>query len=57
MFIMQMHILTVISVIPPHQNSAITQLLAQGTEIENLYKQVLKRRGHLHTNIKDMSSW
>ncbi len=57
MFIMQMHILTVISVIPPHQNSAITQLLAQGTEIENLYKQVLKRRGHLHANIKDMSSW
>uniref|UniRef100_A0A673FSF4 HAUS augmin-like complex subunit 2 n=2 Tax=Sinocyclocheilus rhinocerous TaxID=307959 RepID=A0A673FSF4_9TELE len=37
-------------------NSAITQLLAQGTEVENLYKQVLKRRGHLHTNIKDMSS-
>ncbi|XP_016354080.1 HAUS augmin-like complex subunit 2 [Sinocyclocheilus anshuiensis] len=37
-------------------NSAITQLLAQGTEVENLYKQVLKRRGHLHTKIKDMSS-
>ncbi|XP_026141788.1 HAUS augmin-like complex subunit 2 isoform X2 [Carassius auratus] len=37
-------------------NSAITQLLAQVTEVENLYRQVLKRRGHLHTNIKDMSS-
>ncbi len=52
-----MHILTVISVTPPHQNSAITQLLAQSTEVENLYKQVLKRRGHLHTNINDTSSW
>ncbi|XP_052435933.1 HAUS augmin-like complex subunit 2 isoform X2 [Carassius gibelio] len=37
-------------------NSAITQVLAQVTEVENLYRQVLKQRGHLHTNIKDMSS-
>ncbi|XP_059376539.1 HAUS augmin-like complex subunit 2 isoform X2 [Carassius carassius] len=37
-------------------NSAITQLLAQVTEVENVYRQVLKRRGHLHTNIKDTSS-
>ncbi|XP_059375112.1 HAUS augmin-like complex subunit 2 [Carassius carassius] len=36
-------------------NNARTQLLAQVTEVENLYKQVLKRRGHLQTNIKDMS--
>uniref|UniRef100_A0A8C1P6G9 Si:dkey-170l10.1 n=1 Tax=Cyprinus carpio TaxID=7962 RepID=A0A8C1P6G9_CYPCA len=35
---------------------AITQLLAQVTEVENLYRQVLKRRGHPHSNIKDMSS-
>lgn len=40
----------------PHQNNSRTQLLAQVTEVENLYKQVLKRRGHSQTNIKDMSS-
>ncbi|XP_073682966.1 HAUS augmin-like complex subunit 2 [Garra rufa] len=37
-------------------NSARTQLLAQVTEVENLYKQVLKQRGHLQNNSKDMSS-
>ncbi|KAK2878394.1 hypothetical protein QQF64_011566 [Cirrhinus molitorella] len=37
-------------------NSARTQLLAQVTEVENLYKQVLKQRGHLQTDIKDISS-
>lgn len=52
-----MHILTVLSVTRPHQNSARTQLLAQVTEVENLYKQVLKQRDRLQTNIKDMSSW
>ncbi|KTF71766.1 hypothetical protein cypCar_00030637, partial [Cyprinus carpio] len=36
-------------------NNARTQLLSQVTEVENLYKQVLKRRGHLQTNIKDTS--
>lgn len=37
-------------------NNGRTQLLAQITEVENLYKQVLKRRGHSQANIKDMSS-
>lgn len=37
-------------------SNARTQLLAQVTEVENLYKQVLKRRGQPQTNIKDMSS-
>ncbi|KAK7153153.1 hypothetical protein R3I93_011149 [Phoxinus phoxinus] len=37
-------------------NNGRTQLLAQVAEVENLYKQVLKRRGHSQTNIKDVSS-
>ncbi|RXN20694.1 HAUS augmin-like complex subunit 2 [Labeo rohita] len=37
-------------------SNARTQLLAQVTEVENLYKQVLKQRHHLQTDIKDMSS-
>lgn len=37
----------------PHQNNGRTQLLAQVTEVENLYKQVLKRRGHSQTRLFD----
>ncbi|XP_051578156.1 HAUS augmin-like complex subunit 2 [Myxocyprinus asiaticus] len=37
-------------------NNAMTQLLAQVTEVENLYKQVLKQRGQPQLNIKDVSS-
>ncbi|XP_051723553.1 HAUS augmin-like complex subunit 2 [Ctenopharyngodon idella] len=34
-------------------NNGRTQLLAQVTEVENLYKQVLKRRGHSQTRLFD----
>ncbi|XP_067224297.1 HAUS augmin-like complex subunit 2 [Chanodichthys erythropterus] len=34
-------------------NNGRTQLLAQVTEVENLYKQVLKRRGHSQTRLVD----
>lgn len=38
-----------------HQNNAMTQLLAQVTEVENLYKQVHKRRSQPQINNEDGS--